>query len=230
MTPYRDRRGSFRRPARGRAAAAALVLLVLVGTALAAEAYLASFGAGGDAGEWSRSAAVAYDLRDLILFFLPLLLLPAAVLVLVVAMARGLWSRAVPRRALGLAGVLAASALLLIGLSWVGHAVRMSGFERAAVRMEPLVAAIGRFEREHGRPPATLGELPASYGIVARRFGVRGCRRAEYQAGSRPGEWELDMECPNGWITLDRFFYRPGERYASHEHHVRFGGWAYFLD
>lgn len=210
--------------------ALAIVLLALAN--IAAEAYLASFGPPGL--YWPPRGGVAealYDLRHGFTFLLAPLLIPAALILLAVAAWRALKAGARPTGLARAAGVLLAGSVVLgIGVPWATHAVRIAGFERAAERMEPLVGAIARFEREHGAAPARLDQLAPAYVRDVRSFGVRGCRPMEYRPNGAPGTWELHMDCSNGFLTLDRFFYRPSGSYGPHEHHQLFRAWAYFWD
>lgn len=210
--------------------ALAIVLIALVN--VAAEAYLASFGPPGM--DWPPRGGIAealYDLRHGYTFLLVPLLIPIALILLAAAAWRTLKLHAEPTGLASAAGVLLVGAVVLsIAVPPATQAVRIAGFERAAVRMEPLVSAIARFEREHGAAPARLDQLAPAYVEDVQSFGVRGCRRMEYRPNGAPGSWELHMDCPNGILALDRFFYRPSGRYAPHEHHRLFRGWAYFWD
>jgi hypothetical protein len=210
--------------------ALAIVLLALAN--VAAEAYLASFGPPGM--DWLPGRGVAealYDLRHGFTFLLAPLLIPAALVLLGAAAWRALKLGAEPTGMAGAAGVLLAGAVVLgMGVPWATHAIRIAGFERAAERMEPLVGAIARFEREQGAAPARLHQLAPAYVRDVRSYGVRGCRPMELRPHAAPGTWELHMDCPNGMLTLDRFFYRPLGRYGPHEHHRLFRGWAYYWD
>lgn len=120
--------------------------------------------------------------------------------------------------------------MLLFSLPFVTTQVRGQGFQRAALRMQPLVLGIARYEQEHGGPPRDLDMLVPAYASDVGSFGVRGCRPLGYRTGSKQSTWELRLECPNGWTPLDQFFYRPGERYSKHEYNERMHGWAYFWD
>lgn len=209
----------------------ALVFLLLALANVAAEAYLSSFGPPEmDASPWTTLAWVLYDLRHLVTFLLPLVLAPAALVLTIFAIARAWQLRRAPVQLLSTVAVLVSGMLLLSFLPFVTHPVRKEGFRRAAERMQPLVLAVAGFERENGAPPASLAQLAPSYLPDVRRFGVRGCRELEYLTRGARGEWELRLECPNGWITLDQFFYRPGGRYLPNEHNQRFDGWAYYWD
>ncbi|HLL83841.1 MAG TPA: hypothetical protein VK420_14345 [Longimicrobium sp.] len=210
----------------------ALAIVLLAAANLAAEAYLASFGPPGL--HWPPGGGVAsvlYDLRHGVTFLLAPLLILAALILLAAAAWRRLKLGTWPAGVGAAAGVLLAGAVLLdIGVPWATHAIRIAGFQGAAGQMEPLVRAIARFEREHGAAPARLDQLAPAYVRDPRSFGVRGCRPTEYRPGGTPGTWELHMGCPNGFLTLDRFFYRPSRSYGPDEHHRVFRGWAYFWD
>jgi len=209
----------------------ALLLVLLALANVAAEAYLSSFGPSGmDDSPGTGLTELLYDLRHLVTFSLPLLLGPAALVLTIIAVVQAWQLRRAPVRLLSTVGVLVGGIALLFFLPLATHPVRAAGFRRAAERMQPLVLAIGRFEREKGAPPARLEQLAPGYLQDVRRFGVRGCRELEYKTRGTPGEWELRLQCPNGWITLDQFFYRPGERYQPDEHNQRFHRWAYFWD
>lgn len=210
--------------------ALAIVLLALVN--VAAEAYLASFGPPGL--NWPTQGGFAgalYDLRHVFTFLLVPLLIPVALVLLAAAAWRTLKLHAEPTGLAGAAGVLLVGTVVLaMGVPPATQAVRIAGFERAAERMELLVDAIARFEREHGAAPTRLDQLAADYVRDVRSFGVRGCRPMEYRPNRGAGAWELHMDCPNGVLTLDRFFYRPSGSYGPNEHNQRFRGWAYFWD
>lgn len=209
----------------------ALLLLLLAVANIPAEAYLSSFGRPAMDEAWGINLAlILYDLRHLVTFLLPLLLAPAALVLLAVAILRAWMVRRSPAGLLATAGILLGGAGLLGSTSWVVAPVREEGFRRAAERMQPLVLAIGRFEQENGRAPSSLAQLTPAYLRDVRGFGVRGCRALEYDTGGMRGEWELRLQCPNGWVTLDQFFYRPSERYAPGEHDQRLHGWAYSWD
>jgi hypothetical protein len=209
----------------------ALLLVLLALANVAAEAYLSSFGrAGMDASTGASVAEILYDVRHLVTFPLPLLLAPAAFVLTIIALVQAWQLRRAPVQLLSTVGMLVGGLVLLFFLPAATTPVRKEGFRRAAERMQPLVVAIGRFERDNGSPPTSLDQLAPRYLQDVRRFGVRGCRELEYRTRGAPGDWEVRLECPNGWITLDQFFYRPGERYQPDEHNQRFHRWAYFWD
>ncbi|MBI2302956.1 MAG: hypothetical protein HYU66_28960 [Armatimonadetes bacterium] len=110
---------------------------------------------------------------------------------------------------------------------------RMANFAAAAERASPLVQAIGRFERDHRRPPKVLGELVPRYLPTVPDTGMCGYRDFRYKApatdGDPPDRWELWIDC--GWgMNFDMLYYQPLERYPEHGHGGRIervGSWAY---
>lgn len=206
------------------------LLAVLALLNLAAAVYRGGFGPGEIEVPGRVSAAEALYVIELATFLLLLPLAAAFVVVLLGAGGLALWRRSVPWRTLAAAGVLLAGVLVLGGLVPLAvRSLRVQGLRDAAEGMEPLVAAMARYEREHGARPERLDQLAPYVGDV-KRFGVRGCRPLEYRTEYVPARWELHMDCPNGFITLDRFFYRPERNYERSEFNQRIGSWAYFWD
>jgi hypothetical protein len=214
-----------------------MFLIALLSVAqVPAEYYLTSFGPSGMSSptDWHSAIALAYDIRhwETLLLFLPfglllMALLPAWVFL---ALSRG---PASPRRfaAHGAAITLFAAGLLAV-TAWPPRDIRRDGFRRAATRMAPLVEAIRRFETETGAPPRALSELTPKYLLSIRDFGVRGCGPLTYSR-ARPNaawRWQLELTCPNGLLTLDRFFFRPTGEYPAWDDLERVGEWAYFWD
>lgn len=196
----------------------ALLLLLLALTNVVAEGYLSTLGRPGmDDRTGVTLAKILYDIRHLVTFPLPLVLVPVALIVAIVALFRARQLRRAPVQDLSLLGVLVGGMVLLILLPWAAQPVREQGFRRAAEGMQPLVLAIARYEHENGHPPPTLEQLAPGYVEDVERFGVRGCRRMEYRTRGTSGRWELRLQCPNGWIL-------------PHEHNQRFREWAYFWD
>ena len=208
----------------------AWLLAVLALANLASAAYLSGFGPGAIEvpGRVSRAEAF-YGLEGLTF----ILMLPLVLLVVFLLGGAGViaWRlKYTARWMLGAAGVLLAGVLVLGGtVPWAARGIRERGLQDAAERMEPLVAAMARYEREHGRSPERLNQLAPYVGDVD-RFGVRGCRPLEYRTEHVRGRWQLHMDCPNGFLTLDQFFYRPERNYDPNEFNQRFGSWAYYWD
>jgi hypothetical protein len=214
-----------------------LFLVALLSVAqVPAEYYLTSFGPSGMSSptDWQTTIALAYDVRhwETLLLLLPFGLLLMALLPAGVFLALSRRSAA-PRRfvAHGAAITLFVAGLLAVA-TWPPRDIRREGFHRAAMRMTPLVEAIRRFETETGRPPRTLTELTPKYLLSIRDFGVRGCSPPEYSRAGPNADWrwQLDLTCPNGLLTLDRFFFRPTGVYPAWQDLERMGEWAYFWD
>lgn len=116
--------------------------------------------------------------------------------------------------------------------------LRRNALGRAAARFSVVTTAIEEHARRTGRPPATLAELtPALRGDPA-TLGLRGCRALEYRADTAivdtsapPARaWELRMDCPNGFLSLDQFTYAPLPEVVRHAGAERFGDWVYVWD
>ena len=198
-----------------------------------AEFYLASFGVSGmrDLHDWNRATTFAYAIRHwlplplLFLFVVAIVLLPAWIaLALLNASARRVTAR--------LVGITACVLILIVDAASPARQVRRLGFRRAAVRMAPLIEAIRRFEAETGRPPQALHELTPRYLANIRKFGVRGCYPLQYAlaAGDADGRWQLQVQCPNGMLSLDAFFFQPTGDYQRWGNVERIGAWAYVRD
>jgi hypothetical protein len=211
----------------GVAVALAFVLLLAAGR-IAAEAYLSGFGRpeiGAD--PVSRGASIAEGLRAAA-FFLVVLLLPAIAVAAGASLVLGVWNRTLPLRTLAWTAAAALALAVLVGAEHLASHVRAAGFARSAERMAPLTDAVARFAAARGHPPSTLDEISPTYLQSVDRFGVRGCRPLSYVV--RRGVWELRMECPNGWSTLDIFSYHSDGRRPRGRSHESMGAWVYFWD
>jgi glucan phosphoethanolaminetransferase (alkaline phosphatase superfamily) len=213
----------------------AVFVALLALAQIPAEFYLTSFGAPGMDAFWGWNLALAaYAVRHLatLLVLIPFgalafILFPAWIFL---ALARGpLSARQFTLRLLAIVGM---AVSVFVAASWPVDEVRRARFQRAAERMTPLVAAIRRFEAERGRPPHELAELTPRYLATAQQFGVRGCRSLEYSLApsNAAWRWELRLQCPNGMLTLDQFFFRPAGDYPAWDDLERMGEWAYFWD
>ena len=213
----------------------ALLFAFLAFAELPAELYLASFGPPGMThfDEWSVTG-FAYSVRHFPTLFVAF---PLALLAMVLfpgwialCVAPGLAS--VRRAATRVLAICVMGFAVLVVAEWAAHDVRQAVLQRAADRMTPLVAAIQRFETETGRPPYDLAELPPRYAPMAQHFGVRGCRSLQYSVAPADVDWrwQLGLECPNGMLRLDRFFFRPTRNYADWGNPELFGEWAYNWD
>ena len=117
------------------------------------------------------------------------------------------------------------------------NVIRTKQFEALAERSRPLIAAILRFEKEHGKPPAKLDELVPGYLKEVPHTGMGAYPDYEYKVSTRePGPdhlaatWELSVPCSIGILNWDVFYYLPTEKYPEHD----YGGsvepinnWAY---
>ena len=115
--------------------------------------------------------------------------------------------------------------------------LRRDALERAATRLSVVTTAIEAHVRRTGRPPATLAELAPVLQRDPATLGLRGCRELEYRmdtsraVGVSPGRaWELRMDCPNGFLSLDQFTYAPPLDPVPHGAAERFGDWVYVWD
>ncbi len=117
------------------------------------------------------------------------------------------------------------------------HVIRTKQFEALAERSRPLIAAISRFEKEHGKPPVKLDELVPAYLKEVPRTGMGAYPDYEYKVSTAEAgpdhlaaTWELSVPCSIGMLNWDVFYYLPTEKYPEHD----YGGsvepiknWAY---
>ena len=122
--------------------------------------------------------------------------------------------------------------LLFVPTMVVAGKLRMLGFELAAQRATPLVAAIKAYEKDNGAPPATLQELLPRYlpqlpkRIPPLELITGEAARSEYQGNA----WVLVAQVSTGLINWDLFMYFPNQQYPE----LGYGGaiervadWAY---
>jgi hypothetical protein len=129
----------------------------------------------------------------------------------------------------GLFGVLAA-----FGLGRLRGDARDAAFAVCAVRAQPLVDAISRFEHERGRPPSRLEDLVPAFLAEVPGTGLSAYPRFELD---RPGgeartaaAWELQVRCSKSFFDFDVFFYWPTQNYPREIYGgwvERIGTWAY---
>jgi len=81
-------------------------------------------------------------------------------------------------RLLGVGLIVAA---LLVGNHWIQRNIRRNAFEQLANRSAPMVAAIARYEQDHGRPPNSLGDLVPGYLSSYPRTGMRAYPEYRYR-------------------------------------------------
>ena len=122
--------------------------------------------------------------------------------------------------------------LLFVPAAVIAGKLRMLGFELAAERAAPLVAAIKAYERDNGAPPATLDELQPHYlperpkRIPPFELVTGETARSEYGGNA----WVLVAVVSTGLINWDLFVYFPNQQYPE----LGYGGsiervadWAY---
>lgn len=135
--------------------------------------------------------------------------------------------------------LLASPALLFVVYFWVFEGPGLVGRAREAelaaltVRAEPLIAAIRRYEEDHGRPPVSLQALVPDYVRAVPGTGYSTYPEFEYEsfADRRPPAegvpWELRVFTPRGFLDFDFMFYWPGEDYPEGWPIDPIGSWAY---
>lgn len=130
------------------------------------------------------------------------------------------------------AGPVAAVALslfvLFVPVAKVSAALRRHGFQLAAQRAEPLVAAIERYRRERGEPPRELSALVPDFlpAMPAQLPPLQIVTGDEAQRVYGGNEWALSSEVSIGILNWDMWLYFPNGAYPRHG----FGGWLERID
>jgi hypothetical protein len=102
------------------------------------------------------------------------------------------------------------------------YLVRKYGFEQMAERTKPLIAAIKKFEQQEGRAPNGLEELVPKYLFAVPWTGIGAYPKYQYEKLEKDTDpWELRVDCGQGLLNWDEFYYRPSEKYGK-----RYGGWV----
>ena len=123
-----------------------------------------------------------------------------------------------------------------LGFAWP---LRRAGLEKSAVRARPLVAAIGKFQREKKRAPHNLQELVPRYLPAIPSTGMAVYPKFEYSTREQKGarakfqSYQLQVVTSAGLLKLDTFYYWPEGDYParmSGERVERIGTWAYLHD
>jgi hypothetical protein len=121
-----------------------------------------------------------------------------------------------------------------LGALQLGETVRMTAFQRLAVRSQPLVDAVHRFAEEQNRPPKDLHELVPPYLPEIPRTGMATYPEYVYLSGEADSwdgnPWVLFVNTPSGGINFDMFMYFPLQNYPRQGHGgslERVGKWAY---
>ena len=158
-------------------------------------------------------------------------------MVIVIGSLLALLFKSIRHKALKTLLISLSSAVFMFGGVLFSSIIRTKQFEDLAERSRPLIAAISRFEKEHGRPPAKLDGLVPKYISEVPNTGMGAYPKYEYNASTaEPGpdhlaaSWELSVPCSVGFLNWDIFYYLPTEKYPEHD----YGGfiqpiknWAY---
>ncbi len=118
----------------------------------------------------------------------------------------------------------------------LGKLARMSGMRSFATRSEAVVAAIHRYERDHGESPSHLDSLVPTYLNTVPTTGMAAYPEYRYHSGVDAMErfygnpWALSVFTPRGFINFDMMVYLPKQNYPERGYsgvleHV--GSWAY---
>lgn len=112
--------------------------------------------------------------------------------------------------------------LAYAALHWLGPPLERAAVARVVTRGEPLVAAIKRYESEHGEPPFCLAELVPRYLESLPSTGLRGGPEFAYAryearpdsrvAADRRTTWRLAVHLPSGPVFHDALQTGPGTR------------------
>jgi hypothetical protein len=179
---------------------------------------------------WPPGSSVAewiYTIRHAD-FLILLVGAPLTVLLGLAALGTGVFGVSSPTVWRSLTLGLALGLALLVAAEGAARPVRRAGFRRMGIALTPLVQAIQQEYDSTGQLPSgvRLIDLERSSGIPR---GPVGCRAPELQALG-PRAWEISYDCPNGFMTLDRFFYRSGAPPDVRLRFERLGRWGYVWD
>jgi hypothetical protein len=119
-------------------------------------------------------------------------------------------------------------ALAAIGMGLTSFVVpvslRTAALQKVAANFEPVIAALTRYEADFRQPPPTLDALVPGYLASVPRAALGSCGELWYAAG------RISFECPNGWLSLDRFVYDPATPCPTTRNYITVGRWCYFFD
>ncbi len=115
----------------------------------------------------------------------------------------------------------------------VSHAIRYEAFRHLAIASRPVTDAIAAFEHKHGHPPDKLERIVPEFLPKIPGTGMSAYPEYDYHCPSSEDKeeaWELSVQCPQGILNWDVFFYWPSKKYP-HEiyggYTERIGDWAY---
>ena len=114
-----------------------------------------------------------------------------------------------------------------------GWELRMRGFEQVAENGKPLVAAITKFERDHGYPPMELGQLQPDYLKAVPGTGLAESPHFGYEPFYNNGSWRVFVYTLRDGLasTPDELVYDPSRqtqdtnRYSAPR---EINGWYYY--
>ncbi len=112
-----------------------------------------------------------------------------------------------------------------------GFKIWDAGFRKIARDSAPLVAAIRKYEGDHGKPPADLGALVREKFLPEIPSTPCGCSEYRFSLGSHGNPWTLTVNPPFRGIGFDRFDYWPKQDYPERDSggsYERFGDWVYY--
>jgi hypothetical protein len=124
---------------------------------------------------------------------------------------------------------------VIAGATWGGQR-RMEAFRDFPARSQPLVRAIKSFEKDHGRPPATLKDLVPKYLASVPPTGMSAYPTYDYFTGADAMDrfagnpWVLSVSTISGLINFDAMLYFPKQNYDEWRYSFqleRVGDWAY---
>ena len=139
--------------------------------------------------------------------------------------------RALPRARAAATATSAAALGLFTGICFtevVSAIWRMTAFEWATQRAQPLVQAIARYELENGNPPAHLDALVPQY--LDRNPGRIPPLEIVVTLDYPPNKWLLRADAGNGFLNWDELLYLSHENYDEFSWGgsiQRLGTWAY---
>jgi hypothetical protein len=118
--------------------------------------------------------------------------------------------------------------ILFIPTLFLATHARRYGFRLAARRAQPLVAALGAYQKDHGAAPQTLAELSPAYiaALPARLPPLELIAGDEARSRFDGNDWVLFSVVSTGLLNWDQFMYFPRQDYPD----VGYGGWVERVD
>jgi hypothetical protein len=124
---------------------------------------------------------------------------------------------------------------------WNLRDVRPRAMQESMQQGEPIIAAIKKYTKAHGKPPPNLNTLIPRYLKSLPAAGPMAKDGWHYEVSEEPfkGGWALHVKVPksmsdNGWLSFgDVFVYHPSERYERYGYGgvlVRNGKWGYYYE